>query len=184
MTLFSKLLIKMEKVIPIHLSHGFCFRRKYLDSKLLFETLFAIPNDAAEKIYRLNEVPNRRTSSIPKVPDQQEVYVNKVSATSEYNNVSKPSLLQPPPHSLPSIPGEKVIVNPASTTKSTERQVMTSSVKIYTVASLQQYTNSFSQENRIGEGTLGSVYRAELPDGKVVFFQFICLFFIYKQKTL
>jgi hypothetical protein len=44
---------------------------------------------------------------------------------------------------------------------------------MYTVASLQQYTNSFSQENLIGEGTLGSVYRAELPDGKVVFFQFI-----------
>lgn len=134
------------------------------------DTVFETTNQdgKAEKTYRLNEVPNRRTNSIPKVPDQKEVYVNKVSATSEYNNVSKPSLLQPPPHSLLSIPGEKVIVNPAATTKATERQVMTSSVKIYTVASLQQYTNSFSQENRIGEGTLGSVYRAELPDGKML----------------
>ncbi|KAK9706660.1 hypothetical protein RND81_07G142800 [Saponaria officinalis] len=41
-------------------------------------------------------------------------------------------------------------------------------VKSFTVASLQQYTNSFSQDNLIGDGTLGSVYRAELPDGKVV----------------
>lgn len=134
------------------------------------DTVFETTNQdgKAEKTYRLNEVPNRRTNSIPKVPDQQEVYVNKVSATSEYNNVSKPSLLQPPPHSLPSISGEKVIVNPAATSKATERQVMTGSVKIYTVASLQQYTNSFSQENLIGEGTLGSVYRAELPDGKML----------------
>ncbi|KAL5162794.1 Protein STRUBBELIG-RECEPTOR FAMILY 8 [Glycine soja] len=31
-----------------------------------------------------------------------------------------------------------------------------------------QYTNSFSQENYIGEGMLGPVYRAELPDGKLL----------------
>ncbi|KAJ7946927.1 Kinase [Quillaja saponaria] len=43
-----------------------------------------------------------------------------------------------------------------------------SSIEVYTVASLQQYTNSFSQEHCIGEGTLGSVYRAELPDGKLL----------------
>ena len=41
------------------------------------------------------------------------------------------------------------------------------SVNCFSIALLQQYTNSFSQENLIGEGTLGSVYRAELPDGKV-----------------
>ncbi|KAL4626985.1 hypothetical protein ACB092_05G135100 [Castanea dentata] len=35
---------------------------------------------------------------------------------------------------------------------------------------LQQHTNSFSHENFIGEGMLGSVYRGELPDGKVRFF--------------
>ncbi|KAF5179307.1 Strubbelig-receptor family 3-like [Thalictrum thalictroides] len=43
------------------------------------------------------------------------------------------------------------------------------SVKTFTVASLQQYTNSFSEDNLIGGGTLGRVYRAELPDGKVHF---------------
>lgn len=41
------------------------------------------------------------------------------------------------------------------------------SVSYFSVGLLQQYTNSFSQGNLIGEGTLGSVYRAELPDGKV-----------------
>lgn len=116
---------------------------------------------------------------IPKVQDEQEIDVNTVSATSECNNGSKPSILHPPPHSLPTIPGEKVISNPAMTSKVTERQVVTSSTKVYTVASLQQYTNSFSQENCIGEGTLGSVYRAELPDGKVIFFQFVFVHFYF-----
>ncbi|KAL6520750.1 hypothetical protein OROHE_016931 [Orobanche hederae] len=39
--------------------------------------------------------------------------------------------------------------------------------KAYTVAELQIATNNFSQENLIGEGSLGSVYRAEFPDGTV-----------------
>lgn len=39
----------------------------------------------------------------------------------------------------------------------------------YTVASLQSATNSFSQEFIIGEGSLGRVYRAEFPNGKVSF---------------
>ncbi|KAA8520135.1 hypothetical protein F0562_014391 [Nyssa sinensis] len=38
----------------------------------------------------------------------------------------------------------------------------------YTVASLQVATNSFSQENLIGEGSLGRVYRAEFPNGKIM----------------
>ncbi|GFZ05617.1 STRUBBELIG-receptor family 3 [Actinidia rufa] len=74
----------------------------------------------------------------------------------------------PPPHF------EKVIVNPiAPTTETTERPSTKSpipqiSVKSYTIASLQQYTNSFSQENLIGAGMLGAVYRAELPNGKLL----------------
>ncbi|XP_047317613.1 protein STRUBBELIG-RECEPTOR FAMILY 3-like isoform X2 [Impatiens glandulifera] len=42
------------------------------------------------------------------------------------------------------------------------------SAKSYSIASLQLYTNSFSQENLIGGGMLGSVYRAELPSGKLL----------------
>ncbi|PIN11219.1 Serine/threonine protein kinase [Handroanthus impetiginosus] len=38
----------------------------------------------------------------------------------------------------------------------------------YTVAALQTATNSFSQENLIGEGSLGRVYRAEFPNGKIM----------------
>lgn len=41
------------------------------------------------------------------------------------------------------------------------------SAKIYTVEELQFATKSFSEENLLGEGSLGSVYRAEFPDGQV-----------------
>ncbi|KAL1222871.1 Protein STRUBBELIG [Cardamine amara subsp. amara] len=41
-----------------------------------------------------------------------------------------------------------------------------SSATVFTIASLQQYTNSFSEENVIGEGLLGNVYRAVFPHGK------------------
>jgi len=124
------------------------------------------------------EVPNKSTNSIPKVQEEQDIYLKVVCATSECNNGhqsmntgggSKLSPLQPPPkHSFPTISGEKITINPAIATKETEKQVMTNSIKVYTVALLQQYTNNFSQENCIGEGTLGPVYRAELPDGKVM----------------
>ncbi|KAK7327941.1 hypothetical protein VNO77_22034 [Canavalia gladiata] len=124
------------------------------------------------------EVPYRGTNLIPKVQDEQEISMKTVSATSDGNHGQEPintgagsrlSSLQPPPqHSLPTIPGEKVVINPVMTTKVTETQVMASSIKVYTIASLQQYTDSFSQENCIGEGMLGPVYRAELPDGKLL----------------
>ncbi|CAN1854308.1 Protein STRUBBELIG-RECEPTOR FAMILY 8 [Linum perenne] len=39
---------------------------------------------------------------------------------------------------------------------------------LFTIATLQQCTNSFSEENFVGKGTLGSVYRAELPDKKLL----------------
>ncbi|KAL2946120.1 hypothetical protein AAZX31_U003000 [Glycine max] len=90
----------------------------------------------------------------------------------ELNNTEWSSKLPPlqpaPPHHIPIIPGENLIINPAISTQAAERQIVTNSIKVYTVASLQQYTNSFSQENYIGEGMLGPVYRAELPDGKLL----------------
>ncbi|KAJ0843481.1 putative protein kinase RLK-Pelle-LRR-V family [Helianthus annuus] len=38
----------------------------------------------------------------------------------------------------------------------------------YTVATLQTATNSFSQDNIIGEGSLGRVYKADFPNGKTM----------------
>lgn len=39
--------------------------------------------------------------------------------------------------------------------------------KTYTVAELESATNKYSEENLLGEGSLGSVYKAEFPDGQV-----------------
>lgn len=73
----------------------------------------------------------------------------------------------PPPRNFSN---ENITLSPISPTTLTANRnpAFPSSVKSFTVASLQQYTDSFSQENLIGEGMLGSVYRAELPDGKLV----------------
>ncbi|RDY00511.1 Protein STRUBBELIG-RECEPTOR FAMILY 2, partial [Mucuna pruriens] len=40
--------------------------------------------------------------------------------------------------------------------------------KIYTVAELQLATNCFNEGNVLGEGSLGPVYRAKFPDGKIL----------------
>lgn len=71
------------------------------------------------------------------------------------------------------LPVEKVVVKPIapneiSLRKFSTKRLNSCGVNVFTIASLQQYTNSFSQENHIGGDILGSVYRAELPDGKLV----------------
>ncbi|CAO2842688.1 unnamed protein product [Amaranthus hypochondriacus] len=64
---------------------------------------------------------------------------------------------------------ENINLKPISpTVMETQKSSFPSSIKSFTIASLQQYTDSFSQVNLIGEGMVGSVYRAELPDGKLV----------------
>ncbi|XP_076922961.1 protein STRUBBELIG-RECEPTOR FAMILY 3-like [Bidens hawaiensis] len=79
----------------------------------------------------------------------------------------------PLPPTLPqpiNLPYEKVIVESIVPVEvagpSTKPSLPKTHVKSYTIASLQQYTNSFSQDNLIGAGMVGSVYRAQLPDGK------------------
>lgn len=42
-----------------------------------------------------------------------------------------------------------------------------SPVSSFSVATLQQYTNSFAEENLLSKDKLSKVYLAELPDGKV-----------------
>uniref|UniRef100_A0A803MZ23 Protein kinase domain-containing protein n=1 Tax=Chenopodium quinoa TaxID=63459 RepID=A0A803MZ23_CHEQI len=66
-----------------------------------------------------------------------------------------------------------IIVKPIGSTgsvaaKTSSRPLPMTSVKSFTIASLQQYTNSFTQDNLLGNGMLGTVYRAELPNGKLL----------------
>ncbi|GER36481.1 LRR receptor-like kinase, partial [Striga asiatica] len=75
------------------------------------------------------------------------------------------------PLPFPLLPAERVVVDPTFSSMAMKKDgtsKILESTQFFTVASLQMYTNSFSQENLIGKGMLGSVYRAQLPDGKVV----------------
>ncbi|KAK4399093.1 protein STRUBBELIG-RECEPTOR FAMILY 1 [Sesamum angolense] len=77
----------------------------------------------------------------------------------------------PPGHlPFPLLPAERIVADPTFTplTARENASKIVESSKYFTIASLQQYTNSFSQENLIGRGVLGTVYRAQLPDGKVL----------------
>ncbi|KAG5003397.1 hypothetical protein JHK86_027536 [Glycine max] len=47
------------------------------------------------------------------------------------------------------------------------RDRFTGRTKVYTVAEVQLVTNSFHEDNLLGEGSLGPVYRAEFPENKV-----------------
>ncbi|KAH6812487.1 hypothetical protein C2S51_026249 [Perilla frutescens var. frutescens] len=57
---------------------------------------------------------------------------------------------------------------PKTTRKSFSKSKMGSIPRVYTIAELQIATNSFGEEHFIGEGSLGSVYKAQFPDGTVV----------------
>ncbi|KAL5715626.1 hypothetical protein ACHQM5_017420 [Ranunculus cassubicifolius] len=74
----------------------------------------------------------------------------------------------PPPH-VEKVTVQPVVYNEAIPAKSHAKNLnLPSSLTPFTIASLQQYTNSFSQDNLLGGGMLGSVYKAELPDGKLL----------------
>ncbi|XP_072957991.1 protein STRUBBELIG-RECEPTOR FAMILY 3 isoform X1 [Typha angustifolia] len=75
---------------------------------------------------------------------------------------------------MPPPPVERVIVNPIipseniRTNHSPEKINSPTSVASFSVASLQQYTNSFREENMIRDGRVGKVFLAELPDGELL----------------
>ncbi|XP_059624450.1 protein STRUBBELIG-RECEPTOR FAMILY 8 isoform X2 [Cornus florida] len=66
-------------------------------------------------------------------------------------------------------PAEKVMVDRIQGKNGSAHRVKSPiTATSYTVASLQVATNSFSQENLIGEGSLGRVYRADFSNGKIM----------------
>lgn len=123
-----------------------------------------------------NGLNKRRLGTIRKLQDEQAIDMRRIDENSMYKRDHEidmtdmdEEILPPPP---PPFPVHKAIVNPVSTSRHPVKSVNSNSAKVFTVATLQQYTNSFSQENYIGAGMLGSVYRAELPDRKVYLFYF------------
>lgn len=70
--------------------------------------------------------------------------------------------------SLKPPPAEKIVADRVDTKHGSGRRPRSPiTATSYTVASLQIATNSFSQDCLVGEGSLGRVYRAEFPNGKV-----------------
>lgn len=70
---------------------------------------------------------------------------------------------------LKPLPAEKVVAERVHGANGSGKKVKSPiTARSYSVASLQSATNSFSQESLVGEGSLGRVYRAEFPTGKIV----------------
>lgn len=66
----------------------------------------------------------------------------------------------------PSFKGVMAANPKTSTSKTVNKRNI--AVTAFSVADLQTATNSFSQENLIGEGSMGRVYRAEFANGQVL----------------
>ncbi|XP_038981671.1 protein STRUBBELIG-RECEPTOR FAMILY 3-like isoform X2 [Phoenix dactylifera] len=126
-----------------------------------------MPKDEAKEVAK--EVPEERKKEPEMdtritVPEEtsakQKEHVIEMGGTS--------ILVMPPP------PVEKVIVNPIASAENIARSPPpekicppTSAIS-FSVASLQQYTDSFTEERLIRDSRLGKVYLAELPDGKLL----------------
>ncbi|XP_054787674.1 protein STRUBBELIG-RECEPTOR FAMILY 8 isoform X2 [Prosopis cineraria] len=66
-------------------------------------------------------------------------------------------------------PAEKVIAERVPSKNGSAKRIKSPiTATSYTIATLQSATNSFSQEYFVGEGSLGRVYRAEFPNGKIM----------------
>ncbi|KAF6163187.1 hypothetical protein GIB67_025051 [Kingdonia uniflora] len=122
----------------------------------------------------------QRTKEVPKIISKE---ADTISKDENRINIRTGAILKPKekqekdltftaPPLLPSF--ENVIVNPTVPTKITAGKSSANppnpptSMRYFTVASLQQCTNSFAQVNRMGGCMLGSVYRGELSDGKLL----------------
>ncbi|XP_024454426.1 protein STRUBBELIG-RECEPTOR FAMILY 3 isoform X4 [Populus trichocarpa] len=121
---------------------------------------------------------NRRQEAYPKAQGEQDMDLKRMAAYSKKKMdqgiimTGVVANFMPLPAPPSSVPTDNIIANPIGHTshkKSHSTETLSSySVKIFTIATLQKYTSSFSEENFVGEGTLGSVYRAELPGGKLL----------------
>ncbi|KAI7744222.1 hypothetical protein M8C21_021864, partial [Ambrosia artemisiifolia] len=150
------------------------YRENYIDNGP-----FAQPMDNVDKVPKEQQQtlspPLAPLGPSPKPQTDNKMNVQRLSAISKQDN----SLRPPPPPPLPTaplptsqaihLPFEKVTVDPIITAEAAPTPLLRHTfVRSYTIASLQQYTNSFSQDNYIGRGMLGSVYRAQLPNGKLL----------------
>lgn len=141
------------------------------------------PSSQIEDVEKANDVAQkdpvtpepRRIAAVPKPANRVDSYSRRMGMLrkqdSELSDIDISMIMSPPPPPPPPpLPlAEKLIVTPiAPVEPATRNQRLQTSVRSFSIASLQQYTNSFSQDNLLGTGMLGSVYRAEHPNGKLL----------------
>ncbi|PWA66712.1 leucine-rich repeat protein kinase family protein [Artemisia annua] len=122
--------------------------------------------------HRENDTKNKDTLAGSSTKGEKIEMISKKSKNKEdhvidmtkVNASSFPTPLLPPQPS----PLERVVVKPLVAPPTTSRRTLkkVDSIKFFSIASLQEYTDSFSQENLVGSGMLATVYKAELPNGK------------------
>lgn len=103
---------------------------------------------------------NKKVETASKSNEDHVIDMTKVNASSFPTRALPP---QPSPH-------ERVVVKPIADPPITSRRTLrtVNSAKFFSIASLQEYTNSFSQDNLVGNGMLSTIYKAELPNGKLL----------------
>ncbi|KAL6538240.1 hypothetical protein OROGR_012228 [Orobanche gracilis] len=126
--------------------------------------VFSVPKQRNEEVKKTSEAPRRNRYDIDKSRFDIDVMPPPPPPP------PPPPRSPPRPSPPPPPPLEKVIVSPITASEATGNQLSTprnptTSVEAYSVAFLQQCTNSFSQDNLVGGGRIGNVYRAKLPNG-------------------
>ncbi|KAK4491670.1 hypothetical protein RD792_002435 [Penstemon davidsonii] len=126
-------------------------------SHLLGPSLSLFPESPSKGVHQSVEGSMRKTTLLKQRSDHS-IDMTRLDTNTESS-----------PLPFPLLPAERVVSDPTFIIPLAQRgnASKVDSVKFYTIASLQQYTNSFSQENFVGKGMLGTVYKAQLPDGKV-----------------
>ncbi|KAG9159050.1 hypothetical protein Leryth_018593 [Lithospermum erythrorhizon] len=130
--------------------------------------VFFLMKRRSRKPYSDIEKPGNKPFASPAMQEVQEIKsVQTFPSRTKELEIPAPVILKPPPVDRhKSIDDADVTTNPITPVK----KVSTASINAvsYSIADLQMATESFSVENLIGEGSIGSVYRAQFDDGKVL----------------
>ncbi|RAL48508.1 hypothetical protein DM860_005932 [Cuscuta australis] len=129
----------------------------------IFATLFIVvwAHRSRKPMYIGSECTENSIHSLPTSTAKD--FSSTVKEDSQYSSqMSSPLLISP--WQLPPIPTRTMRMSKRSSANKFKGPIC---AKVYTITELQSATNNFSQQNLLGEGSLGSVYRAEFPDGQI-----------------
>ncbi|GKU89885.1 hypothetical protein SLEP1_g3961 [Rubroshorea leprosula] len=141
-----------HKGVSVGLIVGIVLSSLFLVSLMLLALVFCFWKDKRNLTGARASMGSLPVGSNESTAEMQEPRVKNVSAITDL----KPA------------PAENLTVAKMSKNGSLNRMKSPVTATSYSVASLQTATNSFSQDNIIGEGSLGRVYKAEFPNGKVM----------------